>query len=186
MRPALSGPRTLLRLPTPGDVDELVSFYARNQAHFAPTSPTQHAEPDPHSHWRRRVDEFEREYETDRGLRFLVFRADQPRRIIGVVSFTQFNRGAAQMCYLGYGIDAQEQGKGLMREALELSHAHIFGPVNMHRVMANYLPTNERSGALLRRLGFVVEGYARDYLCINGQWRDHILTSLTNPHWHPE
>lgn len=47
--------------------------------------------------------------------------------------------------------------------------------------MANYVPTNERSGRLLRRLGFTVEGYARDYLFIDGAWRDHVLTSLTNP-----
>jgi len=32
----------------------------------------------------------------------------------------------------------------------------------------------------------VVEGYARDYLLINGKWEDHILTSLVNPHWKPE
>jgi hypothetical protein len=45
----------------------------------------------------------------------------------------------------------------------------------------NDIPTNERSGRLLRRLGFQVEGYARDYLYIHDGWRDHILTSLTNP-----
>ncbi|MGH9831222.1 MAG: GNAT family N-acetyltransferase, partial [Blastocatellia bacterium] len=39
---------------------------------------------------------------------------------------------------------------------------------------------NSRSGKLLRRLNFVVEGYARDYLCIAGKWEDHIMTSLTN------
>lgn len=46
--------------------------------------------------------------------------------------------------------------------------------------MANYLPQNQRSAALLKRLGFSVEGYARDYLKINGEWQDHILTSLVN------
>jgi ribosomal-protein-alanine N-acetyltransferase len=49
--------------------------------------------------------------------------------------------------------------------------------------MATYQPANERSGKLLKNLGFVVEGYARDYLRINGQWRDHILTGLTNQNW---
>ncbi len=29
-------------------------------------------------------------------------------------------------------------------------------------------------------LGFVKEGIARDYLCINGKWEDHVLTSLIN------
>jgi ribosomal-protein-alanine N-acetyltransferase len=49
--------------------------------------------------------------------------------------------------------------------------------------MANYMPHNRRSGNVLKRLGFVVEGYARDYLMINGKWEDHIFTSLINPHW---
>lgn len=51
--------------------------------------------------------------------------------------------------------------------------------------MASYLPHNQSSGMLLKRLGYVVEGYARDYLMINGQWQDHILTSLTNYNWKP-
>jgi ribosomal-protein-alanine N-acetyltransferase len=29
----------------------------------------------------------------------------------------------------------------------------------------------------LRALGFTVEGYARDYLFIDGAWRDHVLTA---------
>ena len=68
-----------------------------------------------------------------------------------------------------------------MSEALGAGIGHIFGPLALHRIMANYLPTNERSGRLLRRLGFVVEGFARDYLYIDGAWRDHILTALTSP-----
>ena len=75
-------------------------------------------------------------------------------------------------------IDEDEQGKGLMYEALRAGIEHVFGTMGMHRIAAGYLPTNERSGRLLRRLGFQVEGYARDYLFIHGRWRDHILTSL--------
>lgn len=49
--------------------------------------------------------------------------------------------------------------------------------------MANYMPHNRRSGNVLKSLGFNIEGYARDYLYINGYWEDHILTSLTNKNW---
>ncbi|HKF75835.1 MAG TPA: 30S ribosomal protein S5 alanine N-acetyltransferase, partial [Candidatus Dormibacteraeota bacterium] len=35
-------------------------------------------------------------------------------------------------------------------------------------------------GSVLRRAGFVVEGYARDYLLINGRWEDHMLTAIVN------
>jgi ribosomal-protein-alanine N-acetyltransferase len=49
--------------------------------------------------------------------------------------------------------------------------------LGLHRVEANYQPNNERSGRLLRALGFTVEGYARAYLYIDGEWRDHVLTA---------
>jgi ribosomal-protein-alanine N-acetyltransferase len=49
--------------------------------------------------------------------------------------------------------------------------------------MANHLLDNPRSAKLLQRLGFVREGLAKDYLRIDGEWRDHVLNSLTNPQW---
>jgi ribosomal-protein-alanine N-acetyltransferase len=38
-----------------------------------------------------------------------------------------------------------------------------------------------RSAALLARLGFEREGFARAYLHINGTWEDMVLNSLINP-----
>jgi ribosomal-protein-alanine N-acetyltransferase len=67
-----------------------------------------------------------------------------------------------------------------MSEALRATIAHVFGTLKLHRIMANHLPENTRSAALLKKLGFAVEGYARDYLFIAGAWRDHVLTALTN------
>ena len=54
-------------------------------------------------------------------------------------------------------------------------------PAGSYYIQAAYVPANERSGRLLRRLGFTVEGYARDYLYIGGAWRDHIVTARTRP-----
>ncbi len=72
-----------------------------------------------------------------------------------------------------------------MTEAVRVAIQYVFEELNLHRVMANYMPHNQRSGNLLKRLGFVVEGYARDYLFINGGWEDHIQTSLINRNWKP-
>jgi len=101
--------------------------------------------------------------------------------IVGNLAFTNIVRGVFQACHLGYRIDQRYQGKGLMHEALVEALRYAFEVLGLHRVMANYRPTNERSGRLLQRLGFVVEGYARDYLFLDGAWRDHILTSLVAP-----
>lgn len=68
-----------------------------------------------------------------------------------------------------------------MHEALEAGLAWAFGELDLHRVMANHLPRNQRSARLLQRLGFEREGYARDYLRIAGQWEDHVLTAKIRP-----
>ena len=72
-----------------------------------------------------------------------------------------------------------------MTEALGSALTYVFEELGIHRVMANYLPENERSAALLERLGFMKEGFARDYLMIAGRWRDHVLTAKNNPNWRP-
>jgi ribosomal-protein-alanine N-acetyltransferase len=100
-----------------------------------------------------------------------------------VVNLNGIVRGVAWYCNLGYGLAENRQGRGIMREALQLAIQYGFKDLNLHRIQANYMPHNRRSGGLLRRLGFTVEGYARDYLYLNGAWEDHVLTSLTNPNW---
>ena len=72
-----------------------------------------------------------------------------------------------------------------MFEALQPLIRYMQRQERMHRIMANYMPHNHRSGKLLERLGFEREGYAKDYLLIDGQWRDHVLTALTNKEWTP-
>jgi len=72
-----------------------------------------------------------------------------------------------------------------MSEAVAKAIEYIFEKQKLHRIMANYMPSNERSARLLQKLRFVIEGHAKKYLLINGQWEDHILTSLTNENWLP-
>jgi ribosomal-protein-alanine N-acetyltransferase len=50
-----------------------------------------------------------------------------------------------------------------------------FETLRLHRVEAACIPTNTASIRLLERCGFLREGYARQYLCINGVWQDHLL-----------
>lgn len=68
-----------------------------------------------------------------------------------------------------------------MFEIVSAGMDYIFQEAKLHRIMANYIPDNHRSAALLEKLGFEVEGRARSYLKIAGKWQDHILTSRINP-----
>ena len=57
------------------------------------------------------------------------------------------------------------------------------GDLNLHRITAKYVPTNERSAALQRRLEFVREGNACDSLLIAGSRQGHVLTAFTHRDW---
>ena len=177
--------RTLLRLAEPDDIAELLAFHTRNFVHLAPSSPRRPETFLTEAHWQQEITRSREDFATGRSARLLLCLAEDPRRIIGAVNLNNITRGAAQYADLGYALDAEMQGHGLMPEAVRAVIAFAFGPLNLHRIRACYLPTNERSGAVLRRLGFVVEGYARDYLLIDGRWQDQILTSLINPDWQP-
>jgi ribosomal-protein-alanine N-acetyltransferase len=114
-------------------------------------------------------------------VRFWLRRAGEPSGpFVGSASLSQIYLGPFRACYLGYQLDHAAVGQGLMHEALMRIIEYAFGERKLHRIMANYVPENERSARVLRRLGFVVEGYARDYLFIGGRFRDHVLTALTN------
>jgi [ribosomal protein S5]-alanine N-acetyltransferase len=105
--------------------------------------------------------------------------------IVGTCNYTNIVRGPFLACHLGYQVASSHEGRGLMSEALRATNGFMFGALRLHRIMANYRPENERSGRLLERLGFAREGLAKDYLFIDGAWRDHILTSLVNPAFDP-
>lgn len=120
--------------------------------------------------WQQQVEENLKEFQSDRSLKLFIFKKGHSIEIIGQANFNNFVRGAGQFCYLGYSLAEIEQGKGYMPEALQAAINYVFKELNMHRVMANYIPQNRRSGNVLKKLGFVVEGYAREYLLMgNGK-----------------
>ena len=179
--PDLVTDRLRLTLLDESTAAAVLDYFERNRAHLEPWAPP--APPDFYTldFWRRRAVIARDELAAGRALRLILRPRGEPNRVVGTCNYTEVIRGAFQACLLGYGLDRDEVGKGLMEEALRSSLAYCFTDFGLHRVMANYMPSNARSGALLRRLGFVVEGYARDYLYIDNAWQDHILTALTNP-----
>ena len=184
--PILYTERLELRIAGVEDVDEILDYYLRNREHLRPWDPKPPVGFYTPEFWRLRAEQNVDEFHLGVSCRFFLFKNDAPLRVIGHSGFSQIFRGTFHACYLGYTLDENEQGKGLMFEALTAGIQYMFTQQNLHRVMANYVPHNRRSGALLKRLGFVPEGYARDYLRINGEWQDHILTSLTNTSWEEE
>jgi ribosomal-protein-alanine N-acetyltransferase len=65
-----------------------------------------------------------------------------------------------------------------MKRAVYAACLYGFDKQGLNRIDAACLPANEPSKRLLERVGFRHEGYARAYLNINGDWRDHLLFGL--------
>lgn len=98
--------------------------------------------------------------------------------IVGVGNLSQIVLGDFRSAYLGYFGFVPFEGSGYMTEGVALVLQAAFGDVRLHRVEANVQPGNERSIALLERLGFRREGYSPRYLKIGGRWRDHLRYAL--------
>lgn len=180
--PVIETPRLILRLLEPSEAELALSFYLDNQEHLVKTGPRWTADFFELDRWRLQLKVNRDEYFADESFKLFMFEK-ATGSVIGFVNFNNIVRRVAQYCNLGYGLAQAKQGQGFMDEALRHSIKYSFEVLNLHRVMANYMPHNVRSGRVLKKLGFVAEGFARDYLFINGRWEDHVLTSLTNDKW---
>jgi len=179
----LTGARLIVRLAERRDAPGIAKFYSDNERHFAEFSPVPH-ELCGVAFWEVRVDTQRRDFLDGRSCKTFLFEPDD-RTVIGVANLGEFVRGPFQAGYLGYSLARSKQGQGLMHEALSLLIGFAFSELRLHRIMANYMPRNARSAAVLERLGFAKEGLAKQYLLINGVWEDHVLMSLTNKQWMP-
>ena len=183
-------PRLQLLAPDPdpalGLARAIANFLARNNAHFAPWDPPRTSDADTAEVVQGRLVTGAAAFAAGQGWRWWLALADRPGRVIGSVSLSNLSRGPFQNCSLGYVLDAECQGRGLMHEALQAVIAEAFAPaINLHRLQAAVRSENGRSLAVLARLGFADEGLARHYLYIDGAWRDHRLLAITNPAFIP-
>jgi len=132
--------------------------------------------------WTLRLIEREKEFEDESSVHFIAINESESH-VIASCSITNIVRGVFQSCHMGYSVDRNYEGKGKMRKLAQHAIGYAFGELKLHRVIANHMPTNTRSEALLRRLGFEREGYAKRFLQINGEWEDHVLNSLINTNY---
>lgn len=184
--PVLLTSRLIVRMLQQNDTSAIVDYYIENREFLEPFEPFRPKNFYTRDFWSQQIEKSMIEFGYDRSLRLFLFKKDEPKRIIGAVNFTNITQGILYSCSLGYSLAENEQGKGYMNEALEVAIRYVFNDLNLHRITANYMPHNRRSGNVLKRLGFTIEGYSRDYLLINGKWEDHIRTSLINPDWRAE
>ena len=128
--------------------------------------------------FRSRCGAWDRQRHFDAAYGFGLFLLDG--RFAGEVSLGSVQRGPFQMGYIGYWIDEALAGGGYVPEGVVLIMQYAFDALQLHRLEAACIPSNTASIRLLEKVGFVREGYAREYLCINGLWQYHLLFARLN------
>jgi [ribosomal protein S5]-alanine N-acetyltransferase len=171
---AIAGERVFLRPPLRRDLEEFMALNrASTRLHKGLVSPpTRPAQFTDFLKRCRRID----------CACFLICRvADSV--IAGSINLSQIFLGGFRNAYLGYYMGAPYAGQGYMTEALQLMLRYTFGHLKLHRLEANIQPENVASIALVKRAGFIREGYSRRYLKICGRWRDHERWAILAEDW---
>jgi len=172
--PSIEGDGVMLRTPQLTDFEEWAELRAASRDFLMPWEPTWPDDDLTRGGFRRRIKRYAEDLRADQGYAFLIARhADGA--LVGGLTLANIRRGVAQAGSLGYWMGLPFARQGYMTAAVRAVISFAFAGLRLHRVEAACIPSNNGSIRLLEKTGFVREGYAREYLCINGSWQDHLL-----------
>ncbi|BAT58762.1 putative ribosomal N-acetyltransferase YdaF [Variibacter gotjawalensis] len=180
--PSIEGTRVVLQVPQMDVFPEWMALREQSREFLSPWEPIWPADDLTRSAFRRRLRRYTEDVRNDHAYAFFAFRKDD-RKLVGGLTLANIRRGVAQAGSLGYWMGEPFAGQGYMSDAVRALTRFSFGALRLHRIEAACIPTNQASIALLERVGFRREGLARQYLCINGLWQDHLLYGLVRTEW---
>lgn len=170
----LRGDRVTLRPPAEDDLDFLQRC---------------HNDPDvrlsmPRVHPQSREDTREEYVEaTDDATGLLICAGDDddPDRL-GFCALFRINEDSGR-AEVGAWLAPEAEGHGYATDGVSTLVSYAFEERRLNRLNAGRLSTNERSGALLDRLGFAEEGCRREYCYVDGEYVDRMEYGLLAEEW---
>jgi [ribosomal protein S5]-alanine N-acetyltransferase len=172
--PAIEADRVMLRQPQTSDHPEWSALREQSREFLKPWEPIWPVDDLTRGAFRRRLKRYAEDQRADQAYSFFIFRKTD-NALVGGITLANVRRGVAQAGSIGYWMGEPFARDGLMSAALHVLIPFSFATLRLHRLEAACIPTNVASICLLEKSGFQREGYARQYLCINGLWQDHLL-----------
>lgn len=167
----MKGKNILIRNFTPDDAQELLEYYLRNKEHLREFEPVRDASFFTYEMQKEILLESYRHLMTGVGSDLGIYKDN---KLIGKAKISSIVYGVFKSGILGYSIDKEYEGRGYMKEAIKLVLEYAKEYLDLHRIEASVLTTNERSKGVLLSCGFEEIGINKKYLYINGKWSDHI------------
>ena len=173
-QPVIRGEGVYLRYPRIADFPVWAKLRSESRQFLTPWEPVWADDELTRGAFRRRIKRYSEDQRNDLAYAFFIFRK-RDDVLLGGLTLANIRRGCAQAASLGYWIGAPYARQGHMTAAVNAIVPFAFATLKLHRVEAACIPANVASIRLLEKTGFKREGFARQYLCINGVWQDHLL-----------
>ncbi len=169
--------RLYIRAPENEDWEKWAAVREGSRQHLVPWEPLWQKDTLTQRSFRDRVRRYTHDARADAGYAFFLFRRGDDK-LVGSITVGNVRRGVAQTGTMGYWTGLPFIRQGYMYEAITGLLPVLFTEYGLRRIEAACLPENVPSASLLVKAGFAREGYARQYLCINGIWQDHLLFAI--------
>ena len=170
----LHGEKVRLRALEPEDLDFL--FTTENNTAFWEVSNTQA----PFSRFvlKQYLENSHQDIYEAKQLR-LVVEETKNSQAIGLIDLFDFNP-QHKRAGIGVLIHERYQRAGFAHEALALLISYCFKTLHLHQLFANITPDNQHSIALFMGHGFKKNGEKKDWLYVNGAFKNQLILQLIN------
>ncbi len=101
---------------------------------------------------------------------------------MGVTGFNSIIK-AKRIGHIGYWLGEEHAGQGIMTRAVKVLTEHGFATLGLNRITIAAAVGNDKSRAVAERLGFRLEGIARDAEWLYDHFVDHAIYAVTRADW---
>lgn len=103
-------------------------------------------------------------------------------RIVGVTGFNSIDK-MNRIGHIGYWLSEEYSGLGIMTRAVRALTDHGFATLGLNRITIAAAVENRKSRAVAERLGFRLEGIAREAEWLYDHFVDHALYAVIRSDW---
>lgn len=127
------------------------------------------------------IDKIAANYNANDGILWVISLKEDPK-LLGTIGFWRLIKEHYR-AEIGYILDPEQWGKGIMNEAMRAVLKYGFKDMNLHSVEAVVNPENEASISVLERNNFKREAYYRENYYYQGKFLDSGVYSLIIGEW---
>lgn len=171
------GQTCYLRSLTVEDAEDMVQLLLRNREYWSVYEPSHRDSYFTPAVQREKIRESIYQARENREYSVGIFEHNT-KKLIGHISVYSVKRMPFLSALVGYSIDEAYVGKGIATEAVKLMAIFGFEQLRLHRIEAYVSPDNLGSIRVLEKTGFHQEGLLKQFLYINGEWKDHYYYAM--------